>query len=376
MSTPRYARSAASLIARATDGEPAAPTPESRARAIRVLEGAIGKRAEGRRRTRYLSAVVAGTSLAAATLFFAGGRPNRPPPTPAAAQPPSIDHKLATETRPPEAVTVVAHPVAGGVHVIAAGGPAKLADGATLGEGSRVVAAADGRALLSFSTGTRLTVEEGGDLTIVGESETELFTLSGGSLRAEVAKLGAGQRFVVRTRDAEVEVRGTSFRLRLAPVDVRCGTSTTTRLTVFEGVVVVRASGGESRVAAGQSWPPGCATSDNDAGSPPRTAPASGVRRDRHDKLDPTSTLAAQNDAFARAMAAKRRGAADEALAGFDRFLALYPGSALAESAIVEKMRLLASRDRPGAVVVAKQYLAYYPTGFARAEAESLAGSP
>jgi hypothetical protein len=282
-----------------------------------------------------------------------------------------------------ETVTVVAHPVGGGADVIATGGPARLGEGAVLGDGSRVVAATDGRADLAFSTGTKLTVEEGGDLTIVEDSETQLFALAGGSLRAKVAKLRPHQRFVVRTRDAEVEVRGTEFRLHVEPPDVRCSVRTTTRLDVFEGVVVVRAEGIETRVGAGESWPTCGTTPFPVAASPAMTPPQTvspGARdragADRPEKIDPASTLAAQNDAFSRAMAAKRRGASDEALASFDRFLAQYPGSPLAESALVEKMRLLASRDRKSAGSVARQYLASYPAGFARAEAESLSGAP
>ncbi len=138
--------------------------------------------------------------------------------------------------------------------------------------------------------------------------------------------------------------------------------------TVFEDVVVVRAGGGETRVGAGEGWPAGCAAART-------TASPSPAGREHH-PLDPVSTLAAQNDAFARAVGAKRRGAVDEALAGFDRFLALYPASALAESATVERMRLLSSRDRASAGAAARRYLAAYPTGFARAEAEALTGSP
>lgn len=378
MSAPRYARAAAALLARAAERELPPPRPESRDSAIQALEMAIRRRSRKRQRLRYAEALVAVASVAAATALVAGFRPHRTPVTLSGSQKPSSDAagnggnsgKKASDT-----VVVVAHPMGAGASIVAGEGATRLGDGVTLGEGSHVVAAADGRALLSFSTGTKLTLEEGGNLTIVNEAATELFTLSGGSLRADVAKLSAGQRFVVRTRDAEVEVRGTSFRVEVAPRDALCGT--TTRLTVFEGVVVVRASEGETRVAAGESWPRGCASAVG-ATLPISTArgPSLAVDRRHSPTLDAASTLAAQNDAFARAVAAKRRGATDEALAGFDSFLSLYPGSALAESATVEKMRLLASRDRASASGAAKRYLAAYPAGFARAEAELLAGSP
>ena len=75
---------------------------------------------------------------------------------------------------------------------------------------------------------------------------------------------------------------------------------------------------------------------------------------------------------FADAMAAKRRGDSGEALADFDRFLARYPSSPLAESATVERMRLLRSADSGRATAAARQYVGRYPNGFARAEAEAI----
>jgi ferric-dicitrate binding protein FerR (iron transport regulator) len=373
MSAPRYARGAAAIIARAVDREAPPPSAENRDRAIAALEQAIRARARQRRRTQYVAGAIAATALAAGLAVVVGHVHGE--------RSTAVVSAVATPTPPPESVTVVAHPVGGGADVIATGGPAQLAEGTVLGDGSRVVAAANGRAELAFSTGTKLTVEEGGDLTIVEDSETQLFALAGGSLRAKVAKLGPHQRFVVRTRDAEVEVRGTEFRLRVTAPDVRCSVKTTTRLDVSEGVVVVRAEGNEVRVGAGESWPR-CATTSFQGGAPPAATPLVAASAGAHDhldrpeKVDPSSTLAAQNDAFSRAVAAKRRGAADEALASFDRFLVQYPGSPLAESALVEKMRLLSSRDRKSASSLARQYLASYPAGFARAEAESLSGAP
>ena len=75
---------------------------------------------------------------------------------------------------------------------------------------------------------------------------------------------------------------------------------------------------------------------------------------------------------FARAIAAKRAGDPSGAVAGFDRFLARYPGSPLAESATVERMRALRSIDPARAVAAARSYLARYPNGFAHAEAEAI----
>jgi hypothetical protein len=82
--------------------------------------------------------------------------------------------------------------------------------------------------------------------------------------------------------------------------------------------------------------------------------------------------LAEQNDRFAEAIAAKRSGNASLAVVRFERFLATYPQSALAESAAVERMKLLAAADPARGAAAARQYLARYPAGFARAEAEAI----
>jgi hypothetical protein len=61
------------------------------------------------------------------------------------------------------------------------------------------------------------------------------------------------------------------------------------------------------------------------------------------------------------------------ALAALDRFVASYPVSPLAESAAVERMRILQGMSRGRSVVAARDYLARYPNGFAHAEAEAIA---
>jgi hypothetical protein len=136
---------------------------------------------------------------------------------------------------------------------------------------------------------------------------------------------------------------------------------------VSEGVVVVRHAGVESRVEAGQQWPSGCAQAPvatrGSSGSSAARGPASPA---------PASSLGEQNDMFADAMSAKRRGDVGEAVADFDRFLSRYPSSQLAESATVERMRLLRSADPARATMAARQYLGRYPNGFARAEAETI----
>jgi hypothetical protein len=83
-----------------------------------------------------------------------------------------------------------------------------------------------------------------------------------------------------------------------------------------------------------------------------------------------SSDLAAQNDLFADGIAAKNHGDSAAAVAAFERFVARYPDSALAENAAVERMKLLGSTEAGRAA--ARDYLARYPAGVARGAANAL----
>jgi hypothetical protein len=83
----------------------------------------------------------------------------------------------------------------------------------------------------------------------------------------------------------------------------------------------------------------------------------------------PASDLAEQNDVFAEATTKKRNGDRAGAVASYERFLARWPGSALAETAAIERMRLLDGTSKRDA---AKAYLVRWPGGSARVEAENI----
>jgi hypothetical protein len=300
-----------------------------------------------------------------------------------------------TELRSPPSITVVGHPAGAGAVVEQTGAPAPLFDGKALETGSRIVTRADGHAVLSLSTGTRLTMEEEADVTIVDNGPLQVFAIRSGAVQADVAKLVAGQRFLLRTPDAEIEVRGTSFRVAIDDPDSSCEGGTLTRVTVFEGVVNVRHGGGEVQVVAGQMWPVDCfaprsptargarpvgevKTGSAPASSPSAVASHGAIRLPARD-VEPVpfsgrspSDLQEQNDSFARALALKHRRASPESLAAFEKFVTDYPSSPLLESALVERMRLLCAIDRRRASDAARQYLARYPGGIAREEARAI----
>jgi len=364
MSVPRYAWLVRKLFAGAGASiPPPPPAGTERARAIAAITEAIAARSRRRRAVR-----VAGAAFAAAAVIagvFVGPRVLR--------------HGAAPARPVAVAPEIVAHPAAGGASVLVSGAAAPLVEGRSLAAGSRIVTPPGGRATLSFTTGTSVALGEGADLTVGGEGGLEALRLAVGFADLRVAKLGAGQRFVVSTPDAEVEVRGTQFRVAVAAPNPACGGGTTTRVVVTEGVVVVRHAGAESRVEAGERWPSACADESADlelsVDALPRSRPA--AKPFAGHRASPMSALAEQNDLFAQAMAAKRHGDAQGAVSAFDRLVTKYPACALTESASVERMRLLRTTAPERAVVVAQQYLARYPTGFARAEAEAIvSGTP
>jgi hypothetical protein len=84
--------------------------------------------------------------------------------------------------------------------------------------------------------------------------------------------------------------------------------------------------------------------------------------------------LAAQNDRFAQAMAAKQRGDVARAVALLETLVQTYPSGPLKQSALAEEMRLLAHAQPARAAEVAEAYVRLYPSGFARAEALRILG--
>jgi hypothetical protein len=366
---PLFARLAGKVLGDAPNRFPP-PHPEDRAQTIDAIGKALREKARKKDARRRLAYLLAGVAAAAAVVVAVGatrwGTPTAPQAAPrASAQPMGI-----------------ASAVEGSVVVTSNLQTHALADGNPVGVGDRIVARTDSRAVVVLQTGTRLVVEGEGDFAIEGQGAMQLFELSAGSVRAEVAKLVQGERFIIRTRDAEIEVRGTSFRVATAAADPSCGGGTTTRVAVYEGVVAVRAAGNEARVAAGESWPAGCggtgevAVASSVAGAPPSAvtvpgnpAPSKAATTTERARSD----LAAQNDLFDRGVDAKRKGDSSSALAAFQELLAKYPASPLAEAASAERMKLLHAVDPSRAPAAAREYLSRYPSGFARGDAERIA---
>lgn len=368
LSFPRYARVLAGLLRKGVESEPPAAAPIDRADAVALIVGAIDRRQRRRSRARWTLAI-----FSAAALFSAGIGLTRLGDKNASSRPAG---PVGREVAPaPSTITAVAYAGQAGSLLEAQRAAEPMGPGRPLGAGSLYRTDSTAGATFALSTGTWISVEPASELTVVDLGRSELFALTAGSIKAEVAKLAPSDRFVIRTEDADVEVRGTSFRVSVVSADPACGNGTRTRVWVFEGVVVVRSNGGEEAVVKGREWPTGCSGARPAAPPVAIHAPVAAASTPPATPTPveiPSSNLAAQNDLFAEGMRSKQNGDAVAALSAFDRLLSRYPAGQLAENAAVERMKLLASIDRRRAVGAARQYLARYPSGFARAAAESI----
>ncbi len=377
--SPELARLAARALRGAIENVPAPPSDPSPELAIAGLRAAIAARAARKRRQRLFG----GLAAAAATLILVG------------AGAAGVVH-LRGHASDPAATwrsDNAGDGVAAGGHIVTEGSDVKL----SLTRPAGPVGAADGARRTEVVVGAR------SEVALVEQGRANVFRLERGTFSAKVAKLGPDERFVVRTGDAEVEVRGTAFEVSVVPPDPSCGGGTTTRLRVTEGKVAVRHQGAEVLVPAGESWPV-CAASSTatavsgrvvgpaiDQGAPPDVAPPSTPSASNpvaptptsakvavadpsapHAAPTPASNLSEQNDLFAEGVSAKRRGDSAGAIAAFDKLTSRYPGGPLTESAAVERMKVLEGVDRSAARAAANAYLRRYPRGFGRADAEAL----
>ena len=332
---PRHARLAARALARRAADDANAGTLPDRTAAVGAIERAL--RARGRRRV--VPWVATGVAAAAAVLFVAGWRGQ--PPGEAAAKNGHLRGAV-----PPAPRLAVANVAGAGASIEAPRGVRGAAPGDRIAAGTTVRVAGAGQLLLALDTGTRLRVGPSSATRVTELGATQRFDLDSGTLEAEVAKLPIGGRFLIATADAEVEVRGTRFEVAVVPEPSSCAPFVRTQVVVHEGVVAVRFEGGEVRLPAGSVWPtcpaaaaaPLPARRSRPAHLHVTAAPAAAVAAPR--RSDP-STLAAQNDLFAAALAARRRGERAEAMRWLDSLIARYPDGPLIESARAERRRLV-----------------------------------
>jgi hypothetical protein len=357
MNVPRYAAAAAKLLGRHVP----APLSSSgdRARGIATIQAALAARSRRRRLLWAGAGAGLAVAVAASALIAVGLR------------------SVANGPVPSESVAIRVAP-SQGVSLLQGERSRSLAEQTLLEPGQWLETNATGSAALALSTGTALELGATTSFSVDSQTNVERFSLRRGRLSANVAKLTAGQRFIVATPDVEMEVRGTKFRIDVLERGEACGGGSRSRLSVSEGVVEVRGDGFAAVVRAGQQWPQDC----SGLGAAPARSELVDEPELRTDGAPPKSSaprpslIARANDLFAEGVARRRQGDVAGALRAYEDVMTRFPASPLAENALVERMRLLASSSSAKARVEAQRYLARYPRGFAVEEARQLAAKP
>jgi hypothetical protein len=245
------------------------------------------------------------------------------------------------------------------------------------------------------------------------EGHLHVVVLEEGLLSVRSSAKGPDDRLLVRVPDGEIEDVGTEFT-------VLVGAGRTRRIEVSEGQVVFRAKDGSERgIEAGRRWelddsaeamktpegPP--KTALGETAVPPRAdavpSAVEGIPVAQRRGREPTtpgprrgsaaaSSPSAEGSAkalgspttpdaagaasrlFADAVGALRAGHVSAAAFAFERFIESFPSDPRAEDATF--LRAVAHArmgDAEGAAELARQYLARYPKGLRRVEAEQMA---
>ncbi len=233
-------------------------------------------------------------------------------------------------------------------------------------------------------TVTTVEPEGGARFLRSAEGATETVTLANGALKLSVRHLGAAERFLVKTGDAEVEVRGTVFRVEAEDGRLR-------NVTVVEGKVEVRFHGGIFLLTADERWDrptdpppvPAPVNADRATALPPTTGPlvpsSPGKRAPHAPPPAPSAKPAAEDGTavFVEGMGMMERGDYGAAARHLEAFSKSNPGDDRAEDAAFLVVLALQRAGRPTeATAAARRYLSTFPTGFRRAQARLIAEAP
>lgn len=385
MNLPAYARAAARLL-RGTPQPDYFPSAAARARRLSTIERALAAKQRRKRWVRH-GAVTAAAAVFVVALVAIVSR--------------------VSSTLEPGAIGLSVVSRGAGTVVTDATGAHALTELSPLLAGDTITTMKRGGAIFQLTTGTRLELGNEGHISVASMGPAQRFRLAEGALDAKVAKLKPGERFIIETFDATVEVRGTAFRVTVLEPGKACAGGVRTRVVVTEGVVNVKWNGKSVDVRAGASWPAQCEDEpqavSTDTRYPTEQVPPQAPRSEpiasrapvtellpRHGAPAPAAaaeeqaeaesprrvSLSDQNDSFKRAVRARQSGDFASALRLYRDFVQQFPASPLAQNARVEVMRLLARSNRAAAAKAASDYLNRYPTGFAREEAERIVAGP
>jgi hypothetical protein len=265
--------------------------------------------------------------------------------------------------------------VVGNVAVRTANGARRaIASGETFQPGDSIEAEAGGSVSLGLTSGDVRLVSAGRVDVVSTTTAERRLRVALGSLEVDLPrKLPHGQALIMETPDAQVRVVGTAFR-----VDVSRDASgqPTTAVSVRRGTVWVMQRGERrATLGAGTEW-----RSRPEVALAVATPTRDVARTETHGSSarsartpEAQGTLAEENRLYEAALAARNVGDDRRAAEGFGQLLSRYPRSVLGEQSLAERFRAL---DRAGqvslSVAAARRYLAAYPDGFARADAERI----
>jgi ferric-dicitrate binding protein FerR (iron transport regulator) len=237
---------------------------------------------------------------------------------------------------------------------------------ATLGAGDRLETLADGRAELSTGH-SRWHLGRATHVSLVGAGRTgERVRLGLGRVDVEVTH-SKERNVVVETPHAELLVVGTAFSVLVQGE----GDAAETSVEVTRGVVWVLQGGKQQAVLeAGARWSSGSRAAATPSATPPaqRALPSTSAQQ---------GTLAEENHLFRAALDARNRGDNGTAAELFGELLRRFPRSVVGEEASLGRLRALGRLGRSQeARSEAKRYLARFPSGHAREEAERVIAAP
>ena len=209
---------------------------------------------------------------------------------------------------------------------------------------------------------------------------TEIVTLESGAIDLSVRHLSAGERFFVKTGDAEVEVRGTVFRVEAADNRLQS-------VAVVEGTVEVRFRGRAVLLTADERWDRPADAPPNAPSTVPVEAPAAAPVRAplvaataKRGSASPRPVASARppaEDGFIEGMGMMERGDYGAASRRLEAFSKGNTSDDRAEDAAFLVILALQRAGRSGeAVAAARGYLGTYPAGYRRAEAQAIVDAP
>ncbi len=169
-----------------------------------------------------------------------------------------------------------------------------------------------------------------------------------GKVEVEVPKLHDGDELSVHTEGVTVVVHGTKFSVERS---LREDGRAETRVSVTAGKVAVYTEDAVRMLTAGATWVVGVAVEvpiEATASSGVPVSSAATAATLETSAAGARSTLAAENRLLAEAMRLRLQGDNERALARLDELIARHPRSPLADTARVERMRVLADLAEAG----------------------------